>query len=180
MLAFALFIGLPILEIVLLVQAGIAFGFWWLLAWIFVSAAIGIVMVQRQGLAAIRRAQEAQAEGEIPVGAILTGIRLAFAGVFMIIPGFVTDAMGLLLLLPWTGNTMGRVVAARVRMHSNWRGGPQHNPYGPNHGGNGQDVDIVDADYEVVSTNDPNRSDPPAKPPGKPPLIRNDNPWQKP
>ena len=94
MLAFALFIGLPILEIVLLVQAGIAFGFWWLLAWIFASAAIGIILVKRQGLAAVRQAQAAQAEGEIPVGAILTGIRLAFAGMFLIVPGFITDGMG--------------------------------------------------------------------------------------
>ena len=184
MLAFALFIGLPILEIVLLVQAGIAFGFWWLLAWIFASAAIGIILVKRQGLAAVRQAQAAQAEGEIPVGPILTGIRLAFAGMFLIVPGFITDGMGLLLLLPWTGNTLGRVVAARVRMHSTWRGGPQHGPYGPSHAGDGQNVDIVDADFEVVSTSDPNRRDPPAKPPGKPPgkppLIRDDNPWKKP
>lgn len=174
MLPLLLFIGLPILEIILLIKAGDAFGFWWTVAWIFTSALIGIVLVRQQGLAAIARAQEAQEAGEVPVGAILTGIRLAFAGVFMIIPGFITDAFGLLLLLPWTGNALGQVMSARVRMHSTWMGS---RGYGGRHPGHGpDDGETIDAEYEVVQ---------PGKPPakrgeGQPPARRDDNPWDKP
>jgi UPF0716 protein FxsA len=170
MLAFVIFIGLPILEIVLLVQAGIAFGIGWLLAWIIVSAGIGIMLVRRQGFVALRRAQEAQANGEVPVGAILTGIRLAFAGVFLIVPGFITDVLGLLLLLPWTGDTLGRAMSARVRMHSTWRGAHREDEsYRPP---GGRDVEIVDADFEVVSTSEPGAR--------KPPANRKENPWHNP
>jgi UPF0716 protein FxsA len=173
MLAFALFFGLPILEIVLLVQAGILFGIWWLLAWILASALIGIVLVRRQGLAAIQQAQSASTDGEIPVGAILTGIRLAFAGIFLIVPGFITDALGLLLLLPWTGNSLGRVMTARVQMHSTWRGSGAG--YGDGGTGRRNDVDIVDADFEVVATKDTAAND---QTTGS--LVQGDNnPWQK-
>ena len=170
MLPLLLFVGLPILEIILLVKAGDAFGFWWTVAWIFTSAVVGIILVRQQGMAAIARAQQAQDAGEVPVGAILTGVRLAFAGVFMIIPGFITDAMGLLLLLPWTGNTLGRVVSARVHMHSNWRGGRW--------GGSGQndpDGETIDAEYEVVKPGKP-RADGNN---GQPPARRDDDPWRK-
>jgi len=172
MLPLLLFIGLPLAEIVLLVKAGDAFGFWWTIAWIFVSALVGIVLVRRQGLAAIARAQEAQEAGEIPVGAILTGIRLAFAGVFMIIPGFITDAMGLLLLLPWTGNALGRVMAARVHMRSTWTGGGRYGR-GPSSYDAG-DGETIDADYQVVNPGSPPATTDPA---AKPPARRDGNPW---
>lgn len=179
MLPLLLFVGLPVLEIILLVKAGDAFGFWWTVAWIFTSALIGIVLVRQQGMAAIARAQEAQEAGEIPMGAILTGIRLAFAGIFMIIPGFITDAMGLLLLLPWTGNALGRVVAARVHMHSNWRG--RYGPGGHSSGHDPQQGETIDAEYEVVQSGKPPKSGP-QKSGGdsQPPARRDDSPWQKP
>ena len=175
MLPFFLFIGLPILEIVLLVMAGDALGLWWVVGWIFLSAMIGIILVRQQGLAAIARAQEAQDAGELPVGAILTGIRLAFAGVCMIVPGFITDAIGLLLLLPWTGDALGRVMAAKVRMHSTWTGG------GRTYSGSYRyppDDDTIDADYEVVNPGSPPATTSPGSPP-EPPERPGRNPWQK-
>lgn len=185
MLALAVFVGLPILEIVLMVQAGIVFGIWWLLAWIFGSAIIGIVLIRRQGLVALRQAQASQDAGEVPMGAILTGIRLAFAGIFMILPGFVTDALGLFLLLPWTGDSLGRMMSARVRMRSSWMGGGGP---GSRHGPQPPPGETIDAEYEVVKRGD----DPPKKPSSdsakisdnssnsgaKPPGRRSDNPWE--
>tara|TARA_R110002074_G_scaffold170923_1_gene333246 strand:- start:85 stop:648 length:564 start_codon:yes stop_codon:yes gene_type:complete len=185
MLALAVFVGLPILEIVLLVQAGIVFGIWWLLAWIFISAGIGVVLIRGQGLAALRQAQLAQDAGEVPVGAILTGIRLAFAGLFMILPGFITDALGLLLLLPWTGDSLGRIVSARVRMHSTWVGG--RGTGGPHDPNRSPSAETIDAEYEVVPRDDDgqnqdgqnkNLSDEPRDPPAKPPAKRDGNPWE--
>jgi len=174
MLPLLLFVGLPIVEIILLVKAGDAFGFWWTVAWIFTSALIGILFVPQQGITAIARAREAQDAGEIPMGAILTGIRLAFAGIFMIIPGFITDAMGLLLLLPWTGNALGRVVAARVYMHSTWRGGRGPGGHSPGH--DPRQGETIDAEYEVVQPADSSNS----QKDGQPPTRRNDNPRHKP
>jgi UPF0716 protein FxsA len=172
MLPLLVFIGLPIAELILLIKAGEAFGFWWTVAWIFVSALIGITLVRHQGIAVIARARAAQEAGEVPVGAILSGVRLAFAGLFMIVPGFITDALGLLLLLPWTGNALGRTMSARVHLRSSWmgRGGGQES-YGQSNG------EIIDADYEVIRPAQPPAPDDAASPPaprnGSP---RNGNP----
>jgi UPF0716 protein FxsA len=114
------------------------------------TAFLGVYLIRQQGIAAIRSAQEDRAAGEVPVAAILNGIRLAFAGILMIIPGFITDAMGLLLLIP---GVSGSLISA-----AEWSGSfrfAEGRAYQSRHYGRGHDGDIVDADYEVVS--DPNR-----------------------
>ena len=155
MLALVFLVGLPIVEVLLLIQAGAAFGFWPTVAAVLGTAFLGIYLIRQQGVTALRSAQEDRAAGEVPVAAILTGIRLAFAGLLMIIPGFITDAMGLLLLIP--GVSVGVLNAAERSGSFRFAQarGRQHQHYGHAQGG-----DIVDADYEVVS--DPSAR--PAKP----------------
>lgn len=152
MLAFVFLVGLPIAELLLLIQAGAAFGFWPTVGVVVGTACLGIYLIRQQGLAAIRSAQQDRATGEIPVAAILTGIRLAFAGMLLIIPGFITDAIGLLLLVP---GVSGSVITAAER--SGTFRFAQHRSYAARRHGHGQNDDIVDADYEVVS--DPNSQD---------------------
>lgn len=150
MLALVFFVGLPIVELLLLIQAGSAFGFWPTVAAVLGTAFLGVYLIRQQGIAAIRSAQEDRAAGEVPVAAILNGIRLAFAGILMIIPGFITDAMGLLLLIP---GVSGSLISA-----AEWSGSfrfAEGRAYQSRHYGHSRDGDIVDADYEVVS--DPNQ-----------------------
>ncbi len=158
MLSLVFLVGLPIVELLLLIQAGAAFGFWPMVAAIVGTAFFGIYLIRQQGMSAIRAAQQERATGEVLVGAILTGIRLAFAGILLLIPGFITDAMSLLLLIP---GISGSVISV-----AEWSGGVRfaqgHRHHGP-HYGPGQSGYIVDANYEVVS--DPNA---PASNPPKP------------
>lgn len=152
MLGLVFLVGLPIVELLLLIQAGSAFGFWPTVAAVLGTAFLGVYLIREQGIAAIRSAQEDRAAGEVPVAAILNGIRLAFAGILMIIPGFITDAMGLLLLIP---GVSGSLISAAERSGSfRFAEGRayQSRHYGHGRGGDG---DIVDADYEVVR--DPNQ-----------------------
>jgi len=158
MLALVFLVGLPIVELLLLIQAGAAFGFWPTVGVVVGTAFLGVYMIRQQGMAAIRAAQVDRATGEVPVAAILTGIRLAFAGILLILPGFITDAMGLLLLIPG--------VSTNVISAAEWSGSfrfAQRRSYGNPRYGHGQSGDIVDADYEVIS--DP---DAPANKPPKP------------
>ena len=145
MLALVFLVGFPIVELLLLIQAGSAFGFWPTVGIVLGTAALGIYLIRAQGTAAIRAAQEERTTGEVPVGAILTGIRLAFAGLLLVIPGFVTDAIGLLLLIPgvsssvisageWSGTF--RFAESRSHHARRYRGGHDN---------------VVEADYEVVS-----------------------------
>lgn len=157
MLALVFLVGLPIVELLLLIQAGAAFGFWPTVGVVVGTALLGIYLIRQQGMAAIRAAQVDRSTGEVPVGAILTGIRLAFAGILLILPGFITDAMGLLLLIPGVSNNVISAAERTGTFRFAQRRTYGHPPYG-----RGQNSDIVDAEYEVVS--DPNA---PAKKPAK-------------
>ena len=165
MVALMFLVGLPIIEILLLIQAGSAFGFWTPVIMVIGSAFLGIYLIRQQGLAAIRAAQVDRAAGEVPVAAILTGIRLAFAGILMIIPGFLTDVIGLALLIP--GVSIGVIKVAE--RSGSFRFANRHNPFegGANYGPGAQGPydslgDTIDAEFEVVSD-------------GKPPAAKPDN-----
>jgi UPF0716 protein FxsA len=145
MVAFILLIGLPIVEVLLLIKVGSWLGFWTTAALVIGSAALGMILIRQQGLAALRAAQQERASGEIPVSAILNGIRLAFAGMLLIVPGFLTDALGLLLLIPG--------VSSQVITATEWSGSfrfAERRRYG--RAGRGP---TIDADFEVVSDRKP-------------------------
>ena len=96
----ALLMVLPLLEIALLVKFGQAVGVWLTIAEVIGSAVVGVGILQRQGLTMFVRTQEAVMRGEPPVGAMLDGGIMVVAGTLLIMPGLITDAMGLLLLIP--------------------------------------------------------------------------------
>lgn len=97
---FALLTALPLLEIALLVKFGQWAGVWLTLAVVIGTAVAGVGVLQRQGLAMMLRTQEAVMRGEPPVGAMMEGAMTVMAGVFLIMPGLITDTLGLLLLIP--------------------------------------------------------------------------------
>ena len=143
MVGLVFLVGLPIVELLLLIQAGAAFGFWTTVGIVLGTALLGIYMIRQQGVAAIKSAQEDRAAGEVPVAAILTGIRLAFAGILLIIPGFITDALGLLLLIP--GISVGFIKV--VDQSGSFRFAENRARYS-SHGS------TIDADFEVVEKPD--------------------------
>lgn len=109
---FALLTVLPLLEIAVLVKFGQWVGVWLTLAEVIGSAVAGVGVLQRQGLTMLMRTQEAVMRGEPPVGAMLEGGMLVMAGTLLIMPGLITDAMGLLLLIPAVRHIIaGRMVA---------------------------------------------------------------------
>lgn len=96
----ALLTALPLLEIFVLVKFGQWAGAWITLAVVIGTAIVGVGILQRQGFTMMLRTQEAMMRGEPPVGAMLDGGMMVMAGGLLIMPGLITDAMGLLLLLP--------------------------------------------------------------------------------
>ena len=94
-------IALAIVEIMIFMWAGQFIGFWLTVFLVLASALIGSFLVQMQGLKAWRDFQRSLMTGEGEIGiTIFTGICLLFAGAFLITPGFITDGLGLLLLIP--------------------------------------------------------------------------------
>jgi len=109
------FLLLPLAEIAVFVLVGGAIGVGPTLALVLISACGGLAIVRLQGLATLRRARAALDLGELPAAELFNGACLLLAGILLLIPGFLTDFVGLLLLVPllrtglrvWLGRRLG-------------------------------------------------------------------------
>jgi len=97
---FIIFIIVPMIEIALFIQAGSWLGLAPTLILIVLTAFIGITLLRQQGLSTLFKAQQKMNHGEIPAFEMMEGILLAIAGALLITPGFFTDTVGFLLLIP--------------------------------------------------------------------------------
>lgn len=100
LLALFLFIVLPVIEIYLFIEIGAAIGAGWTIVLIFITAAIGLSAMRRQGLAVLQEAQAAQNAGRPPLAAVAHGVLILLGGGLLLVPGFFTDALGFLCLWP--------------------------------------------------------------------------------
>jgi UPF0716 protein FxsA len=98
----ALFILIPALELVLLIQTGKLIGAWATIALLILSGLFGAYMAKREGKRVWDYAQFKLAKGELPTDSILDGICIFIGGALLLLPGFLSDIAGLLLLLPLT------------------------------------------------------------------------------
>tara|TARA_Y100000589_G_C26626501_1_gene416303 strand:- start:56 stop:475 length:420 start_codon:yes stop_codon:yes gene_type:complete len=99
---FLLFITIPALEIFLLIKIGGQIGALNTVALIFLTAIIGIYFAKLQGIETLRSGMKNLYQNKVPVYEILSGASIAIAALLLIIPGFLTDIIGFLLLIPLT------------------------------------------------------------------------------
>ena len=110
---FLLFIGLPALEIFLMIEIGGKVGAFNTLALVFLTAIIGIYFAKMQGIQTLRSGMINLYQNKIPVYEILSGASIAFAALLLIIPGFFTDFLGFLLLIPFTRKILFKITLKR-------------------------------------------------------------------
>ena len=99
---FLLFIGLPTLEIYIMIKMGGKIGAINTVSLIFLTAIIGVYFAKLQGIQTLRSGMINLYQNKIPVYEILSGASIAIASLLLIIPGFFTDFMGFILLIPFT------------------------------------------------------------------------------
>ena len=107
-----LFIVVPIAELAVIIKVGQLIGVWWTIAFLVADAVLGSMLARSQGRAAWRRFNEALRSGRPPAREVLDGALVLFGGALLLTPGFLTDLLGLALLLP---PTRAVVRAALVR-----------------------------------------------------------------
>ena len=95
-------IGIPAIEIYLMIKVGGVIGALNTILLIFFTAITGIYFAKMQGLSTIRSGLSQLIKNEIPVYEIISGAALAFASLLLILPGFLTDVIGFLLIIPFT------------------------------------------------------------------------------
>ena len=109
-----LFVLLPVVEIVLLIQMGQLVGFWPTVAFVILTGWAGAALARMEGMRVLARFQQELAMGRIPGEAILDGASVLVGGAFLLAPGVLTDLTGLALLFPPTRRVIQRWVRKRL------------------------------------------------------------------
>ena len=105
---FLIFIGLPALEIFLMIKIGGKIGALNTVALIFMTAIIGVYYARIQGIQTLRSGIMSLYQNKTPIHELLAGASIAIAALLLIIPGFFTDLIGFFLLIPFTRNILLR------------------------------------------------------------------------
>jgi UPF0716 protein FxsA len=138
---FLIFIALPIVEIALFIVVGGASGVLPTLLLVILAAVAGLGVIRMQGLNALGRLETAVDRGEDPVGPIADGALKVIAGLLLLVPGFLTDTLGLLLLLPPVRRALMRRGAARATVRATTYARTRRTA---------RPAETIDADYEIV------------------------------
>jgi len=151
-------IVVPLAEIYVLIQVGQVIGAWWTIVLLIVDSIIGGWLIRREGARAWRALNGAIGSGRMPARELADGALLLIGGTLMLSPGFVTDAVGILLILPVTrplfrGLLTGFVTRRVVLGPIGWPGGAggspggaagPSGPSGPGPGGPVVQGDVID------------------------------------
>jgi UPF0716 protein FxsA len=114
----ALFILVPMVEIYVIIRVGHEIGVFDTIALLFVVSIIGAWLAKHEGFVVLRRLRAQLEAGRAPTGELIDGALVLGAGVLMMIPGFVTDVVGLLVLFPLTRAPLRRYLRRRYEVRA--------------------------------------------------------------
>ncbi len=111
-----LFILVPIIEIGVFIQVGDQIGLGATLVIVIITAIIGVNLLKQQGFAVMRDIQNSLNQGKVPALEIASGAQLLFAGGLLLTPGFVTDIIGFLLMVPAIRMLLAKFLISRINL----------------------------------------------------------------
>ncbi len=143
-------VGVPIVEIAVFIEVGGRIGLWPTLGVVVLTAIAGSSLLRHQGLSTLLLARESLQRGQFPVIEVFDGLCLVLAGALLLTPGFVTDAVGLLLFVPalraLARRGLGRYLRASGRVEA-WTDDPGPHPTAARGPGGG----VIEGEYHEVS-----------------------------
>lgn len=148
----ALFIVVPIVELYVIIQIGSLIGVWPTIALLLADAVLGSLLLRHQGRGAWRRFNAALAERRFPGKEVADGLLIAIGGTLLLTPGFVTDIVGLIFLIPPTRAIIRRLMRGYVGRRFVVMGAPGAFGPSPNAPSNRYDYDGT---AEEVDADDP-------------------------
>ncbi|WP_296932873.1 FxsA family protein [uncultured Marinobacter sp.] len=172
-----LFIIMPIAEMAVLIQVGGMIGVLNTIGLVLLTAVIGAWLLRQQGLATLLKANQRLNSGELPAKEVAEGLILAIGGALLLTPGFITDTVGFLCLIPGTRHWLAAqalkrmVVAGQSRGSSFYfRAGGGSNPFGQDSFGGRENPfgrqrpfdrdsngDIIEGEYQDETESDRDR-----------------------
>ena len=131
--ALILIIGIPLIEIYLFIKIGSQIGAFNTVLLILITAILGVTYARYEGFNTIKSGMSQLIKNELPVYELFSGATLAFAAILLIIPGFATDLIGLLLIIPFTR----KIILNKFIKRKNYK--------------KKNDTENIDGDYEDLS-----------------------------
>ena len=110
-----LIIGIPIIEIYLFIKIGSEIGAFNTISLIFLTAFLGIIYARYEGFNTLKSGMTQLVKNEMPIYEIVSGAALAFAALLLILPGFATDIIGLLIIFPPTRKLLIKRVSVKYK-----------------------------------------------------------------
>ena len=132
-------IGIPVIEIYLMIKIGSVIGAFNTIFLIFFTAIAGIYFARLEGLNALKSGIRQLVKNEIPIYEIISGATLAFAALLLIIPGFLTDIVGFLLIIPVTRKFFIKAVSSKFKREKN-------------------NISIIEGEVEEIKNSDRNKN----------------------
>jgi UPF0716 protein FxsA len=126
---FILFLLIPMLEIYLLIKVGGIIGAGPTVFLVVFTAVLGAFLLRRQGLVTLNKVQTALARGELPTMAMLEGVVLVLSGALLLTPGFFTDTLGFLALVPPLRQWLIRTLLTRGMVSAMGGAYTRHHPH---------------------------------------------------
>ena len=148
---FLIFLLVPLIEIYFLIEIGGLIGVGMTILLVVFTALLGAFLVRAQGFATFARVQMQLAQGRLPALEMLEGLLLFFAGALLLTPGFFTDAVGFVLLVPPLRRKIIRHLLARRVFGAVAAGG--HTVYEQPHPGPARTAGrgrVIDVDHEKI------------------------------
>ncbi|MDN6320135.1 MAG: FxsA family protein [Marinobacter sp.] len=166
------FIIMPIAEMAVLIQVGGMIGVVNTIGFVLLTAVIGAWLLRQQGMATLLRANQRLNSGELPAKEVAEGLILAVGGVLLITPGFITDTVGFLCLIPFTRYWLSTLALKRMVASSKsggfyFRAGGGQGPFDHRDSPFGQqrpfdrdgDGDIIEGEYRDETKTNHDRLD---------------------
>ena len=111
---------LPVVEIYLFIKIGSQIGAFNTISLILITAVIGIYYARYEGLNTLRSGISQMIRNEMPIYEIISGAAIAFAAILMILPGFLTDFLGIIIIFPWTRKLLFKNIKINKKKEKNF------------------------------------------------------------
>jgi UPF0716 protein FxsA len=151
----------PVLELFLLVKVGMSIGFLATFLLVVAGSMLGVFVIRVAGFATALRAREALARGELPAQEMMDGLMMTVGGGLLVLPGFISDVLGLICLMPFTRRLLVSGVRRRAQAHAarqrafadDLNAGGAFNPGASRPGARKPDViegEVIEGEFEPV------------------------------
>tara|TARA_B100001013_G_C24410891_1_gene363886 strand:- start:184 stop:639 length:456 start_codon:yes stop_codon:yes gene_type:complete len=145
---FLFFIVIPLLEVMLFITIGKYIGLWNTIIIIIITGIIGAILVKSQGITILNKALGEIKSNKIPIFSIFEGIAILIAGAFLLTPGFLTDTLGCILLIPKTRNLIISYITTHLKKRTVYK---EKSTYYPDE--EDKKNKIFEGDYEEIDDN---------------------------